>query len=88
MIADIKPAGSGKSNMMNSTVDIEGFSVIKRLGAGARTTIYLATDHLVIDHRDHNGLNKRRQNLRVCTRAENNHNQHPQQGNTSRCNGV
>lgn len=30
--------------MVNPTVDIEGFAVIKRLGAGARTTIYLATD--------------------------------------------
>ena len=29
---------------MNPTIDIEGFAVIRRLGAGARTTIYLATD--------------------------------------------
>ncbi len=30
--------------MADPTVDIEGFTVIKRLGTGARTTIYLATD--------------------------------------------
>jgi serine/threonine-protein kinase len=30
--------------MINPTIDIEGFTVIRRLGAGARTTIYLATD--------------------------------------------
>ena len=32
--------------MVNQTIDIEGFAVIKRLGAGARTTIYLATDEI------------------------------------------
>ena len=31
-------------DMVNPTVDIDGFEVIKRLGVGARTTIYLAKD--------------------------------------------
>lgn len=30
--------------MANQNVDIEGFTIIKRLGVGARTTIYLAKD--------------------------------------------
>jgi len=47
-----------------------------------------APEHLFVDHRDHNGLNNRRWNLRLCTRAENMHNQRPQQGGTSKYKGV
>jgi len=47
-----------------------------------------APSHLFVDHRDLNGLNNRRSNLRLCTRAENIHNQRPRKGGTSKYKGV
>ena len=43
---------------------------------------------LICDHKDHNGLNNSRSNLRVCTNAENARNQRPQKGRSSRYKGV
>ena len=40
------------------------------------------------DHRDGNGLNNRRYNLRICSRQQNCYNKRPQQGGTSRFKGV
>jgi len=40
-----------------------------------------------VDHENHNGLDNRKQNLRLCTRAQNNRNQRPY-GKTSRYKGV
>lgn len=40
------------------------------------------------DHRDHNGLNNSRTNIRICTRAENQHNQKIRRPATSRFKGV
>jgi hypothetical protein len=42
----------------------------------------------VVDHRDVNGLNNRKSNLRLCTHQENNCNQRPRLGGTSRFKGV
>jgi hypothetical protein len=43
----------------------------------------------IIDHRNHNGLDNRRCNLRICTNAENTHNQRAQtRQKTSKYKGV
>lgn len=43
---------------------------------------------LLVDHRDHNGLNNRKSNLRLCTRKENRRNRRPNRGGTSKYKGV
>lgn len=44
-------------------------------------------DKCQCDHRDHNGLNNQRSNLRICTRQQNNYNQKSRQG-SSKFKGV
>jgi hypothetical protein len=61
---------------------------------GTRHTVLLhrviagTPDDLDTDHRDGNGLHNWRANLRVATRAQNNHNQRPSINNTSGFKGV
>jgi len=43
---------------------------------------------MVVDHRNHNGLDNRRENMRVCTREQNSHNQLPYRGTSCRYKGV
>jgi len=43
---------------------------------------------LFVDHRDHNGFNNRRDNLRLCTNQENQQNKQPMCGKTSKYKGV
>lgn len=50
--------------------------------------ILLADDNVVIDHRDGNPLNNTKNNLRICTQAENNYNKSMQPFNTSGVTGV
>ena len=47
-----------------------------------------APPHLVVDHINHNGLDNRKQNLRLCTHAQNQKNTRPRSGGTSKYKGV
>jgi AP2 domain/HNH endonuclease len=47
-----------------------------------------APDHLVVDHIDHDGLNNRKENLRLCTFAENCRNTRRTAGSSSKYKGV
>jgi hypothetical protein len=47
-----------------------------------------APSHLVVDHINHNGLDNRKDNLRLCTRAQNALNQRPRKGTSSKYKGV
>lgn len=45
-------------------------------------------DDMQIDHRNHNGFDNRRCNLRTCTQSDNQHNQRPRKNTSSKYKGV
>lgn len=47
-----------------------------------------AADGIDVDHIDHNGINNRRKNMRLCTRSQNLQNQRKRSDNTSGYKGV
>lgn len=50
--------------------------------------IMCAPKGLCCDHKNHNGLDNRKSNLRLCTIAQNTHNQRPRPNGTSKYKGV
>lgn len=53
-----------------------------------RLILGLTNPKIIIDHRDRNGLNNQRRNLRICTQGENVRNTSSRIGSTSRYLGV
>jgi len=53
-----------------------------------RLILGLTDPKIIVDHKDHNGLNCRKNNLRICTSSENNSNCFPQIGRSSKYKGV
>jgi len=61
---------------------------VKRKSIMMHRFILNAPRHLVVDHINHNGLDNRKKNLRLCTRAQNNRNSRSFRKKTSRYKGV
>ncbi len=71
----------------------DGQELLRRAKAGGKTVkmhrqIMRAPAHLVVDHIDHNGLDNRKQNLRLCTFAENCRNTRRTAASSSKYKGV
>ena len=64
------------------------FYAINRSRVSMHRLILAATRNLQVDHINHDGLDNRRSNLRLCTHKENDRNRRLQRNNTSGFKGV
>ncbi len=64
--------------------DIRG----KQFAIRVHRFIISVTDTMLVDHRNHNGLDNRKNNLRVCTQSQNLRNSKIRQHTTSKYKGV
>jgi hypothetical protein len=76
-------------------INIKYATATTKIGKGEHKIISMhriilgLTDPLVFtDHKDHDGLNNRRNNLRTCTRSQNNQNRRPAKNSSSQYLGV
>lgn len=75
-------------------IDVRGYVVSSWRFNGTAGTHYLhrmimnAPARMEVDHTNHNKLDNRKENLRVCTRSQNARNTHKHVGNTSGYKGV
>lgn len=63
-------------------------AVNKKIIIMARVIMGLEDKGLLIDHKDRNGLNNQKSNLRLCTKQQNNFNKTPHKTSTSKYLGV
>ena len=63
-------------------------SGIKRILVRMHREIMKPPENMQIDHINHNGLDNRKSNLRVCTNSQNQYNQKIRKNLTSGCKGV
>lgn len=94
--ADLATVGSFKWHAHRSSTKRETFYAARMVnvpGKGQRkqfmhSLIVEKPEGMEVDHVNHNGLDNRRSNLRVCTKAENQRNQSKTVGKSSRFKGV
>lgn len=62
--------------------------VVSNIGYLSRFVMNMANSKLDVDHKDHDQLNNKKDNLRICTRSQNNANRSVSSRNTSGKKGV
>lgn len=78
----------GKTNMYAKRSVINEFTGKKSTVLMHRKMMGVTDPNVDVDHRDNDGLNNQRHNLRVCTRSQNNGNARPPRDNKSGFKGV
>lgn len=62
--------------------------VNKKMVPMHRIILNIADPKVFVDHKDGNGINNQRNNIRICSNAQNQHNQRPRKKRTSKYIGV
>jgi len=81
-------------NQFNWTVDQRSYGnyAYRRIDKGTisimHREIMQVTNDFIIDHKDHNGLNNQKLNLRICTNSDNTKNRSKSIGKSSKYKGV